>query len=154
MTDLTIITEADLALPAEPLALRHYIDGAWRDSADGAVSERIAPSHGVTVSLAAKGGVVEADAAIDAARRAFDDGRWSRISGKERAAVLLRVADLIEENTERFALIETLETGKPISQARGEVGGLPIFGVTRRPLPAPAMATATTRLAPTCWAWC
>ncbi|MEZ5772311.1 MAG: aldehyde dehydrogenase family protein [Defluviimonas denitrificans] len=123
MTDLTIITKADLALPAEPLALRHYIDGAWRDSADGAVSERIAPSHGVTVSRAAMGGVAEADAAIAAARHAFDDGRWSRISGKDRATVLLRVADLIEENVERFALIETLETGKPITQARGEVGG-------------------------------
>jgi acyl-CoA reductase-like NAD-dependent aldehyde dehydrogenase len=66
---------------------------------------------------------VESEAAIYAARIAFDDGRWSRLSGKARAAVLNKVADLIEANVETLALIETLESGKPISQARGECGG-------------------------------
>ena len=123
MNDLTIITDAEIAIPAEPVALRHFIDGVWVDSADGAVSERILPSHGVGVSRAAKGGEAETEAAIKAARTAFDDGRWSRISGKERAAILLRVADLIEKHTERLSILETLESGKPISQSRGEVGG-------------------------------
>ncbi len=123
MNDLTIITDAEIAIPAEPVALRHFIDGVWVDSADGAVSERISPSHGVVVSRAAKGGEAETEAAIKAARTAFDDGRWSRISGKERAAILLRVADLIEKHTERLSILETLESGKPISQSRGEVGG-------------------------------
>ena len=123
MLDLTVISEAALAIPPEPLRLRHFIDGAYLDSSDGALSERVSPSHGVVVSRAAKGGETEVEAAIASARTAFEDGRWSRISGKERAAILLRVADLIEENVERFALIETLETGKPIAQARGEVGG-------------------------------
>lgn len=123
MADLTILADAELGVPAEPVRLRHFIDGAWRDSADGAVSERVSPSHGVVVSVAAQGGEVEADAAIAAARAAFDDGRWSRIPAKDRAAVLGRVADLIESQTERLALIETLESGKPITQARGEVGG-------------------------------
>ena len=123
MLDLTVITDADIAVPEEPVILRHFIDGIRVDSADGAVSERVSPSHGVVVSRAAIGGEVETEAAINAARAAFDDGRWSRISGKERAAVLLKVADLIEEQTERFAILETLESGKPISQSRGEVGG-------------------------------
>ena len=123
MNDLTIITDAEIAIPAEPVVLRHFIDGVWVDSADGAVSERISPSHGVVVSRAAKGGEAETEAAIKAARTAFDDGRWSRISGKERAAILLRVADLIEKHTERLSILETLESGKPISQSRGEVGG-------------------------------
>ncbi len=50
-------------------------------------------------------------------------GTWSRATGKERSTLLLKVADLIEANVERMALLETLESGKPISQARGEVAG-------------------------------
>jgi betaine-aldehyde dehydrogenase len=123
MQDLTLIPSTNAALPAQPFHARHLIDGRWMDSADGAVTERISPSHGVLVSRAAKGGVAETEAAISAARGAFDDGRWSRLSAKARAAVLLRVADLIEANVERLALLETLESGKPISQSRGECGG-------------------------------
>ena len=123
MTELTLIPSTDAALPPQPFYARHLIGGEWRESADGAVTERISPSHGVPVSRAAKGGEAETEAAIAAARAAFDDGRWSRISAKARAAVLLKVAELIEANVERFALLETLESGKPISQSRGEVGG-------------------------------
>ena len=123
MNDLNIITEQTIALPETPYQARHYINGAYQDSADGQVSDRMSPSHGVLVSQAALGSVTETEAAVGAARAAFDDGRWSRLSGKARAAVLNKVADLIEANEERLALIETLESGKPISQARGECGG-------------------------------
>jgi betaine-aldehyde dehydrogenase len=123
MTEFTLIPASGTALPASPFLARHLIGGHWQDSADGAVSERRSPSHGVVVSRAAKGGKAEAEAAITAARTAFDDGRWSRLSGKARAAVLLKVADLIEANVERMALLETLESGKPITQSRGEISG-------------------------------
>ena len=122
MTDMTLISATGATLPA-PRHNRHFIAGMWHDSASGEVIERLSPAHGTLVSQSAKGGVPEAKAAIAAARNAFDDGRWSRLSGKARAAVLLKVADLIEENVEPFALIETLESGKPITQARGEIGG-------------------------------
>ncbi|NUB44221.1 aldehyde dehydrogenase family protein [Fertoebacter nigrum] len=121
MQDLTIIAATGTALPA-PRQNRHYIAGAWVDSA-GDTIDRLSPAHGVLVSRSADGTAADAEAAIAAARAAFDDGRWSRLSGRARAAVLLRVADLIEANVDDFALIETLETGKPISQARGEVAG-------------------------------
>lgn len=123
MEDLTIIAGADAALPEQPYQARHFIDGALCDSTDGRRSDRVSPSHGVLVSQAALGGAAETEAAIGAARRAFDDGRWSRLPAKERAAVLNRVADLIEQNTEKLAQMETLESGKPISQSRGECGG-------------------------------
>ena len=123
MTDLTLIPATQTALAATPFAARHLIGGRWQDSADGAVSERISPAHGVVVSRAAAGGAAEATAAIAAARAACDDRRWSGLTGKARATFLLKVADLIETNVERIALIETLESGKPITQARGEVSG-------------------------------
>jgi len=123
MTDMTVIPSSGAALPAAPFQARHLIGGVWMDSADGPVTERISPSHGVVVSRAAQGGAVEAGAAIAAARSAFDDGRWRGLPGKARAAVLFKVADLIEANVERMALLETLESGKPITQSRGEVGG-------------------------------
>ncbi|MCC0031017.1 MAG: aldehyde dehydrogenase family protein [Brucellaceae bacterium] len=123
MTELTLIAATETALPEAPFQGRHLIGGEWRDSADGATFERLSPSHGILVSRSAKGGEADTEAAIMAARAAFDAGIWSCISGKERAAVLLKVADLIEANVERIALVETLESGKPISQARGEVSG-------------------------------
>ena len=123
MADLHIITGQTVALPDAPYRARHFIDGKACDSFDGRLSDRISPSHGVLASQAALGGVAETEAAIRAARAAFDDGRWSRISGKERARVLNAVADLIEANVERLAVLETLESGKPIAQARGECGG-------------------------------
>ena len=121
--DLTVIPSTRTGLPTEPFIGRHFINGEWRDSADGTTFERIAPSHGIVVSRSARGGEAEAEDAIKAARAAFDSGVWSRISGKARGEVLVRVADLIAANVERFALIETLETGKPITQARNEVSG-------------------------------
>jgi betaine-aldehyde dehydrogenase len=123
MKDLHIITDQTVAMPKTPYRARHFINGQPCDSADGAVSDRMSPSHGVLVSQAARGGVAEAEAAIRAARVAFDDGRWSGLSGRDRAAVLTRVADLIEADVERLALMETLESGKPIAQARGECAG-------------------------------
>ncbi|MEV8467001.1 aldehyde dehydrogenase family protein [Fluviibacterium sp. DFM31] len=123
MTDLNIIAATDTPLPALPFTGRHLIGGDWVDSDDGATFERHSPAHGTLVSRSAQGGQAETDAAIAAARAAFDAGVWSRISGKDRATMLLRVADLIEANVDEIAVWETLESGKPISQSRGEVGG-------------------------------
>lgn len=123
MLDLNLRVHSDLHLPSDIVTHKHFIDGQYLESASGEVTERVAPSHGVVVSRAAKGTEAEVNLAVAAARRAFDNGRWCRIAAKERAIVLTKVADLIEQNVERFALIESLESGKPISQARGEVGG-------------------------------
>ncbi len=123
MSDMTMTAAVEAALPKAPFEGRHLIDGIWRESHDGETFDRTSPSHGILVSRSARAGRVETEAAIGAARKAFDDGRWSRITGKERATLLLKVAELIEANVERMALLETLESGKPISQARGEIAG-------------------------------
>ena len=120
MNDLTINAAIDFDLPA-PFRGHHLIAGKWVESAE--TFERRSPSHGAVVSVSARGDEAVTERAINAARAAFDAGIWSRISGKERAAVLLKVADLIEANVDRIAVQETLESGKPITQSRGEVGG-------------------------------
>lgn len=122
MTALTLITGSD-PVHHDVFECRHLIDGTWRTSAGGASFDRLSPSHGIVVSRSAQGGVAETETAIRAARSAFDSGIWSRATGKSRAAVLLKVAELIERDAEKMARLETLETGKPIAQALGEVSG-------------------------------
>lgn len=116
---MTVIAGSGVALSDAVRVNRHWIGGEWVLGDES--FERVSPSHGVVVSRSALGGVAEVEAAIAAARAAFDG--WSRLSGKARAAVLLKVADLIEANVGPMARIETLESGKPIAQARGEVSG-------------------------------
>jgi betaine-aldehyde dehydrogenase len=123
MLDLNILSEQTIEMRTEPYQARHFINGEFLDSADGRKSDRVSPSHGIVVSQAALGSEAETEAAIAAAREAFDDGRWSDLPAKDRAAVLNKVADLIEAREEELAVIETLESGKPISQSRGECGG-------------------------------
>ncbi|MFZ5708660.1 MAG: aldehyde dehydrogenase family protein [Pseudomonadota bacterium] len=118
MPDLTLIPATNATFPA-PVENRHLIGGKWVASAE--TFDRRSPAHDTLVSRSARGGEAEAQAAIAAARAAFDG--WSRTSGKDRAALLLRMADLIDRDRARIALLETLESGKPVSQAMGETEG-------------------------------
>jgi betaine-aldehyde dehydrogenase len=82
---------------------------------------RDSPAHDVRVASYRSASEADVDAAVTAAHRAFSAGDWPRTSGAERAALLRRVATRIEAELDRLALIETLESGKPISQAKDEV---------------------------------
>lgn len=111
------------SLPAEPRDFGFYVDGAWVPAAERAVFIRHSPAHDVPVTRIPKCTEGDLDMAVDAARRAFDDRRWSGLSGQARAAVLLKAGALIRARAEEIAYWETLENGKPIAQARGEVLG-------------------------------
>jgi betaine-aldehyde dehydrogenase len=111
----------DKALAATRRDYDLFIDGAWVKNADGRILERMSPAHGVVVSRCQQAGMPETEAAIAAARHAFDSGAWPRMKGAERAAVLLKAADIIDTGREEIALLDTLEAGKPIAQARGEI---------------------------------
>ena len=112
-----------LAVPAKPRSFRMFIDGTWVEAPGGATTVRQSPAHAVAVSILPQGTVADVDRAVAAARRAFDDGRWSGIGGARRATVLLEAARLIRLRRDELALVETLESGKPITQSRGEVEG-------------------------------
>ncbi|MER5835226.1 aldehyde dehydrogenase family protein, partial [Streptomyces sp. NPDC002130] len=92
-----------------------FIGGRWREAADGARTEVIDPSRGTVVTTVAEAGPADVDAAVRAAREAFDDGAWSGLSGRERGRVLQRVAQLIRENADELAALESLDVGKPIT---------------------------------------
>jgi len=119
-----IRTRLDEALARVPKAYSLLIDGALvGGAADGRTIERASPAHDVLVSRYPRAGAVEVEAAIAAARRAFDHGPWPRMTGAERSRILHKAADLIERKAEALALLDVLEGGKPIAQVRGEIEG-------------------------------
>ena len=101
---------------------RMLIDGIWTEGASDPI-ERIAPGHGIVVSRYPAGSKADAERAIAAARKAFDSGPWPSMTGAERSNILLKAADLIAARTEELAFLDCIESGKPISQAKGELGG-------------------------------
>ncbi|AOF90390.1 aldehyde dehydrogenase family protein [Sinorhizobium sp. RAC02] len=101
---------------------RMLIDGVWTEGA-GPVLERVAPGHGIVVSRYPAGTKADAERAIAAARKAFDDGPWPTMTGAERSNILLKAADLIAARADELAFLDCIESGKPISQAKGELGG-------------------------------
>jgi acyl-CoA reductase-like NAD-dependent aldehyde dehydrogenase len=114
---------ARLSVPSEPREFGFYVNGAWVAAGKRALFERASPGHSVVVTRIPRCTSDDLDYAVTVAKSAFEDGRWSRLSGAQRAEVLLRAADRIRERSEEIAYWETLENGKPISQARGEVAG-------------------------------
>jgi acyl-CoA reductase-like NAD-dependent aldehyde dehydrogenase len=98
---------------------RLFVDGDFRDAADGATFETIAPRDGRRIAEVASGGDADVDAAVRAAARAFDAGSWSRADRRHRQKVLLRLSELMLEHLDELALLEALDSGHPIGDARG-----------------------------------
>jgi betaine-aldehyde dehydrogenase len=98
----------------------NVIDGAEVDGG-GAEVPRVSPAHDVRVASYHSADEADVDAAVEAARRAFDSAVWTQTSGADKAALMRRVAARLEADRDALALIETLESGKPISQARDEI---------------------------------
>ncbi|MER8971580.1 MULTISPECIES: aldehyde dehydrogenase family protein [unclassified Mesorhizobium] len=117
----------NIAMPAEaaaaPKSYRLLIGGKFIDAQDGRTLERSSPGHGFTVSRYAQAGAADVEAAVQAAHRAFETGPWPRMKAAERATILLKAADLIEARLDEIARLDALESGKPIAQARDEIGG-------------------------------
>ncbi|MGW3183477.1 aldehyde dehydrogenase [Kitasatospora sp. NPDC001119] len=114
---MTLATHDDWLRRAEALepAVTHLIDGA-DEPGDGAFPV-VSPRDGRVLAEAADAGPAEVDAAVAAARRAFDHGPWPRLSPADRGRILLRFADLLEEQRTELALTISLEMGKPVTDA-------------------------------------
>jgi phenylacetaldehyde dehydrogenase len=94
------------------------IDGAWRSARSHGSIEVVEPSTGEAMGSIAAGDTADINLAVDAAARAFEDGRWSRLVPAEREARLHRLADLMEREAAALATLETLDNGKPIALSR------------------------------------
>ncbi len=94
-----------------------FIDGAWVDAASGDTFPTFAPSTGEKIADVAKAGREDAARAVEAARRAFDDGPWPRMSGKERAEKLRAAAEIINSRSAEIAEIEARDGGGTIKKA-------------------------------------
>ena len=117
MTTITpFLDRSQLSAHAWP----NVIDGVEADGG-GEETLRDSPAHDIRVASYRNASEADVDAAVSAAQRAFDTSGWPQIPGAEKAALLRRVAARIEAERDELALIETLESGKPISQAKDEV---------------------------------
>ena len=101
------------------LRTRSYIDGKWVDAKDGSHFAVDNPATGAQIASVANLGPTDAQAAIDAANRAFP--AWRARTAKERSAILRRWFELIVANTDDLARIMTIEQGKPFPEAKGEI---------------------------------
>ncbi|HKE37070.1 MAG TPA: aldehyde dehydrogenase family protein [Candidatus Baltobacteraceae bacterium] len=98
-----------------------YVDGVWKVAAEGGTRDLINPSNGETIATVAEGTERDAEDAIRAARAAFDEGPWGSTSAADRAALLFRVADRIDDLRDEFTRIDTLNNGKPLREAEYDV---------------------------------
>ncbi|MCB1447650.1 MAG: aldehyde dehydrogenase family protein, partial [Rhizobiaceae bacterium] len=93
---------------------QHFIDGEYVPSADGRTFPSVNPATGITIAEVARGGEAEIDLAVAAARRTFKSGVWSRMDPRARMAVLEKFSALVEANAEEFAVLDSLDMGKPV----------------------------------------
>ena len=121
MTDL-VLPDVDLQsgtldfLKAGPKKL--FINNEWVDASSGETFETINPATGEVLAEVALAGEADVDAAVQAATKAFREGPWSQTLAGDRARLLFKLADLIDEHADVLAELETLDNGKPIRVAR------------------------------------
>ncbi|MBB2975678.1 succinate-semialdehyde dehydrogenase/glutarate-semialdehyde dehydrogenase [Microbacterium endophyticum] len=113
---MTEISESEL-LGRVPADL--FIGGEWRSSSDNSTLDVTDPSTGDVIKTIASGNPADAKAAMDSASAAFPE--WSTTPARVRGEILRRAFDLLQERADEFALLMTLEMGKPVAESRGEV---------------------------------
>jgi len=115
---MTVTLDRDVeAFVAAPQQL--FINGQWADAASGKTFETPNPATGETLARVAEGGAEDIDRAVRAARKAFEEGPWSRMTPSERGRIIWRIGDLILEHAEELAQLESLDNGKPYAVALG-----------------------------------
>ena len=114
MSNLLTTEEYKAIAAALSLPTQAFIDGGFRPAASGATFDSVNPATGDVLAKVAACGAKDVDFAVQKARDAFEDGRWSGLHPSERKAVLIRLAKLIKRNSRELAVMESLESGKTI----------------------------------------
>ena len=95
-----------------------FIGGEWVSARSGKTFETINPATEEVIAEVAEGDAADVDAAVMAAREQFETGEWSRMDARDRGRLMYRLADLIEEEIDELAALESLDNGKPVRDAR------------------------------------
>ena len=98
--------------------VRNFVNGRWQ-APGGTMLSKVGPRDGQLLCQFGSGEIHEVDDAVATARKAFEDGRWSRLPIQRRKEALQALASLIDKHCEELALLESLDVGKPISEALG-----------------------------------
>ncbi|HJF75553.1 MAG TPA: 5-carboxymethyl-2-hydroxymuconate semialdehyde dehydrogenase [Brevibacterium linens] len=107
--------------PADmPEKIRHYIGGEFVDSIDGDEFDVLNPVTNEPYIKAASGKKADIEAAVAAAKKAFDKGPWPKMLPRERARILNKIADIVESRKDELAAMESFDSGLPITQAKGQ----------------------------------
>jgi aldehyde dehydrogenase (NAD+)/gamma-glutamyl-gamma-aminobutyraldehyde dehydrogenase len=101
---------------------RAFIDGAFTEASDGGTFDSVNPATGETLCAVAHCTGADVDRAVAAARSRFNDGVWSRAAPEDRKEVMLKLSALIRENAEDLAVLESLDSGKTITDCLHEIG--------------------------------
>ena len=92
---------------------RNCIDGKWQIALSGETFEKKDPATNEVIAHVSKSDAIDVDMAVTAARKAFDESPWKKMTGAERQDILLRFADLIDKHREELCQIECLDLGRP-----------------------------------------
>src|SRR5436190_2818736 len=103
---------------------RLMINNEWVDASDGGTFETINPATGETLATVAHATAKDVDAAVRMARRALETGPWSKMDAADRGRLMYKLADRVEQEISELALMESLNCGKTIKDARGDVEGV------------------------------
>lgn len=95
-----------------------FIGGQWQPAQSGKTFATVNPATEETIAMVAEGDAADIDLAVRAAREAFERSEWSRMDARERGRLMLRLADLMEQEVDGLAALETLDNGKPIRDSR------------------------------------
>ena len=95
-----------------------FIGGKWVDAASGKTFATVNPATGETITVLADADGHDVDAAVSAARKAFESGPWAEMSAADRGKILWKIGDLVDKYNEELGTLETLDNGKPIFESR------------------------------------
>jgi len=102
-------------------AFQNLIGGKWQPASDSRTLDMISPSDGRAFATIARGTGDDVDAAVAAARRAFEEGAWGRMAAVERGRLMAKLGEAILMHHEELAQLEARDCGKPMKQARADI---------------------------------
>src|SRR3990172_9523284 len=97
---------------------RLFINGEFVDAASGKEFETLNPATGECLATVAEADKEDVNRAVKAARKAFEEGPWGKMNARDRGRLLYKLTELIAENADELALLETLDNGKPIRETK------------------------------------